>query len=240
MFAEVALDGVRLDVDGVAVLDGVSVTWTQRRLGVIGANGSGKSTLLRLLNALATPTAGLVTLTLLDGRRIDPARHPGQARAVVGFVFTDPAAQVVMPTPAEDVALSLRRLRLTRSERDAQVAAVLASVGLSERADTSAYALSSGQKQLLALAAVLAVEPGLVVLDEPTTLLDLRNAMAVEQRICALDQHVVLASHDLGLVRRVCDRGLVMHEGRVVADAGPAEASEAYRRLVADGAVSSP
>lgn len=220
------------------MLDGVSVSWAERRLGVIGANGSGKSTLLRLLNALTAPTAGRVELLLHDGRRIDPARDAARARAVVGFVFTDPAAQIVMPTPAEDIALSLRRVRLPAAERAARVAEVLASAGLGGRADTSAYALSSGQKQLLAIAGVLAVDPALVVLDEPTTLLDLRNALAVERRVSELDQHVVVASHDLGLIERVCERVLVMADGRVVADADPAEAVATYRALVAGGGAS--
>lgn len=215
------------------MIDGVTVSWTQRRLGVIGANGSGKSTLLRLLNALTTPTTGSLALRLHDGRSIDPARDPAAARAVVGFVFTDPAAQVVMPTPAEDIALSLRRLRLPAAERDARVAEVLASVGLSARAETSAHSLSSGQRQLLAIAGVLAVEPALVVLDEPTTLLDLSNALAVERRIEELDQHVVVASHDLALIERVCERVLVMADGRLVADAGATEAVAQYRALVA-------
>lgn len=231
--ARVVLDGVGLVADGpVTVLDGVSVSWAERRLGVIGANGSGKSTLLRLLNALAVPTSGSVRIELADGTSVDPVRDARRARSLVGFVFTNPDAQIVMPTPAEDVALSLRRLRLDRDERDGRVAAVLAGAGLSGRADTSTFDLSSGQKQLLAIAAVLEVDPALVVLDEPTTLLDLRNAVAVEERIASLDRHVVLASHDLDLVRRCCERVLVMHGGRIVADEGPGDAVATYRRLV--------
>ncbi len=198
---------------------------------MIGANGSGKSTLLRLLNALAVADRGSVTLELSTGEVLDPARRHRESRTVVGFVFSDPDAQIVMPTPAEDVALSLRRLRLSVADRNARVVAVLRDAGLAERGDVPAFALSSGQKQLLAIAAVLATDPGLVVLDEPTTLLDLRNSRAIEERIAGLAVPVVMASHDLDLVARTCERVLVIDRGRLAVDDDAGNAIRAYRRL---------
>jgi biotin transport system ATP-binding protein len=175
------------------------VSLAEPRVALVGANGSGKSTLLRCLNALARPTSGRVLLHLPgeDGPPVDPARSPARARAAVGFVFTDPDAQVVMPTPAEDVALSLRRLRLPVAERDARVAEALAHVGLADRADVSVHDLSSGQRQLLAVAAVLATSPRLLVMDEPTTLLDLRNTRLLRRTVDEVEVPVVLATHDL-------------------------------------------
>jgi len=225
---------VGLRVDGVDVLRDVSASLTEARVALVGANGSGKSTLLRCLNALASPTTGRVLLDLpgTDGP-VDPARSPTRARAAVGFVFTDPDAQVVMPTPAEDVALSLRRLRLPRAERDARVAEALAHVGLSDRADVSVHDLSSGQRQLLAVAAVLATAPRLLVMDEPTTLLDLRNTRLLRRTVDTVGVPVVIATHDLDLAA-ACDRVIVVDGGRVVADDEPAPALRAYRALLDD------
>ena len=174
----------------------------------------------------------LLDLPGADGP-VDPARHPGPARAAVGFVFTDPDAQVVMPTPAEDVALSLRRLRLPVPERDARVAAALAHVGLQARADVSVHDLSSGQRQLLAVAAVLATQPRLLVMDEPTTLLDLRNTRLLRRTVDGVGVPVVVATHDLDLAAS-CDRVLVVDGGRVVADDAPQPALRAYRDLLED------
>lgn len=227
----VSLQDLSLTVDGTDVLREVSLELTQRRIGVVGANGSGKSTLLRCLNALARPTTGRVLLRPPDGSAVDPARAPQRARSLVGFVFTDPDAQVVMPTPAEDVALSLRRFRLPRAERDERVRAALAGVGLASRADVSVHELSSGQRQLLAIAAVLATAPALLVLDEPTTLLDLRNTSLVRDILAGLDVPVVLASHDLSLVEDM-DRVVVVDGGRVVLDGNPATTLDGYRALM--------
>jgi biotin transport system ATP-binding protein len=214
------------------VLAGASFTLTEHRVALVGANGSGKSTLLRCLNALAAPTSGRVLLDLPGGDGpLDPARSPARARALVGFVFTDPDAQVVMPTPAEDVALSLRRLRLPAAERDVRVARALADVGLADRADVPVHDLSSGQRQLLAIAAVLATGPRLLVLDEPTTLLDRRNTRLVRRTIDAVDVPVVVATHDLDLAASF-ERVLVVDGGTVVADAAPGPALDAYRRLM--------
>jgi biotin transport system ATP-binding protein len=199
---------------------------------LVGANGSGKSTLLRCLNALASPTSGRVVLDLPGGEGpVDPARAPARARALVGFVFTDPDAQVVMPTPAEDVALSLRRLRLPPDVRDDRVARALEHVGLADRADVPVHDLSSGQRQLLAIAAVLATGPSLLVLDEPTTLLDRRNTRLVRRTIDAVEVPVVVATHDLDLAASF-ERVLVVDGGTVVVDDGPEQALAAYRALM--------
>src|SRR6185312_15782946 len=108
---------------------------------------------------------------------------------------TDPDAQIVMPTVAEDVAFSLRRSGLDRAARAARVDAVLERFRLAEHADHPAHLLSGGQKQLLALAAVLVTEPAVLVCDEPTTLLDARNARRVAQLLAGLEQQVVLVTH---------------------------------------------
>ena len=200
---------------GRAVLRDVTVHLDERRIGIIGANGSGKSTFARLLNGLVLPTEGSVTVGGFDTRA-----EGRQVRRLVGFCFTNPDAQIVMPTVAEDVAFSLRRQRLGRAETAARVDDVLRRFGLQDHADHPAHLLSGGQKQLLALASVLVTEPQVLVCDEPTTLLDLRNARQVTDLIASLPQQVVLVTHHLHLLEG-WPRVLVIDEGRIVAD-GPA------------------
>lgn len=208
------------------VLDDVTVRLEEQRVGVIGANGSGKSTFARLLNGLVLPSSGRVRVDGLDTRR-----EGREVRRRVGFCFTDPDAQIVMPTVAEDVAFGLRRRGLTRAEVAARVEQALATYGLADHADHPAHLLSGGQKQLLALASVLVTEPRVLVMDEPTTLLDLRNAMRIARVVAGLQQQVVLVTHHLDLLADF-DRVLVFEGGRVVCDDVPAVAVPYYRGLM--------
>lgn len=210
----------------VSILEPTTLTLDQHRIALIGSNGSGKSTLARLVNGLIAPSSGSV---VVDG--LDVAGNGAEVRKRVGFVFTDPAAQLVMPTCVEDIALSLRRARISRAERRSRALAVLESYGLTALADTSVHALSGGQKQLLALAGVLATEPSIVVADEPTTLLDLRNTRRVAEVLFGLTQQLLLVTHDLELAAR-CDRALVIEHAHVTFDGAPDEAIAYYRQQV--------
>ncbi len=207
------------------VLRDVDVRLVERRIGVIGANGSGKSTFARMINGLVVPTTGRVTVSGLDTRR-----RGADVRRKVGFCFTDPDAQIVMPTVAEDVAFGLRR-HGDREAVDRVVQAALQTFGLTTHADHPSHLLSGGQKQMLALASVLVTEPEVVVMDEPTTLLDLRNTVAVREVVRGLPQQVVLVTHDLDLLDDM-DRVVVFDEGLLVFDGPPVEAAAHYRRLV--------
>jgi biotin transport system ATP-binding protein len=224
------LDGVQVTLGERDVLREIDLDLTQRRIGIIGANGSGKSTLARLLNGLVLPTEGHVSI---DG--LDTAKDGSAVRRLVGFVFTDPDAQIVMPTVAEDVAYSLRprhgRPGLPPERRDAIVHAALTERGLADHADHPAHLLSGGQKQLLAITSVLVAGPRVVVADEPTTLLDLRNARAVHELFRGVDQQVVVVTHDLDMLADY-DRVLVVDDGRVVVDDEPHPAISWYRRAM--------
>jgi biotin transport system ATP-binding protein len=208
------------------VLRDVSVTLGERRVGVIGANGSGKSTFARLVNGLVLPTSGAVAVDGLDTRR-----DGREVRRRVGSCFTDPDAQIVMPTVAEDVAFGLRRRKMPRAEVDTRVTAALDAYGLAGHADHPAHLLSGGQKQLLALASVLVTEPEILVMDEPTTLLDLRNAQRIAGLVASLPQQVLLVTHHLELLDGF-DRVLVFDEGTVVCDDVPDAAVRHYRKLM--------
>ncbi|HTL24457.1 MAG TPA: ABC transporter ATP-binding protein [Mycobacteriales bacterium] len=208
------------------VLRDLDVTLGEQRVGVVGANGSGKSTFARMLNGLVLPTQGRVTVDGLDTRT-----RGRDVRRRVGFCFTDPDAQIVMPTVAEDVAFGLRRRGLTKAGVAERVTTALATYGLAGHADHPAHLLSGGQKQLLALASVLVTEPELLVMDEPTTLLDLRNATMISRVVAGLPQQVLLVTHHLDLLEGF-DRVLVFDEGRVVCDDEPDAAVGYYRKLM--------
>jgi len=208
------------------VLRDLDVTLGEQRVGVVGANGSGKSTFARMLNGLVLPTQGRVTVDGLDTRT-----RGRDVRRRVGFCFTDPDAQIVMPTVAEDVAFGLRRRGLTKAEVAERVTTALATYGLAGHADHPAHLLSGGQKQLLALASVLVTEPDVLVMDEPTTLLDLRNATMISRVVAGLPQQVLLVTHHLELLEGF-DRVLVFDEGRVVCDDEPDAAVGYYRKLM--------
>lgn len=222
----IRFDEVSHDFGDERVVDGVTLELAERRVGIVGANGSGKSTLARMINGLVTPTAGRVEV---DG--LDVARHGREVRRRVGFVFTNADTQIVMPTVREDVAFTLRRHKLGAADAAARVDATLDRFGLADLADRPAHRLSGGQKQLLALASVLVGEPSIVVADEPTTLLDARNARRIAEHFETLDQQLVVVSHQLELLETF-DRVIVMEGGRVVADDEPRHALDAYRALI--------
>lgn len=224
--SEIVFAGVSHRYGEREVIRGIDLRLTERRIGIVGSNGSGKSTLARMINGLVSPSRGTVTV---DG--YDATRQGREVRRRVGFVFTDPDNQIVMPTVAEDLAFSLRRRKLAGSEIARRVDEALERFDLSGHADHPTHLLSGGQKQLLALAAVMITEPQVVVADEPTTLLDLRNARLVHRLLTDLPAQVVLVTHHLDLLTG-WDRAILIDDGRVVADDVPARTVKVYRELM--------
>lgn len=211
------------EATGRVLLDSLSLNLTEQRVALIGANGSGKSTLLKVVNGLVPLATGDV---VVNG--ISVQGNSSQVRSRVGFVFTDPAAQLVMPTPLEDVQLSLRKARTTRQERLAKAIRHLELFGLSEQAHQSIFSLSGGERQLAALASVLAVEPEVLLMDEPTTLLDLSNTLRLRGLLAQLPQQLIIATHDLDWALTM-DRVLWIQDARVAFDGDPGKAVERYR-----------
>lgn len=212
--------------DDRVVLRDVSLNLTENRIGIVGANGSGKSTLARMINALVVPASGTVTV---DG--LDVARNKREVRRRVGFIFSDPDRQIIMPTVIEDIELSLRRTDLDKKQRAIRALEVLERFGLGEHADHPAQRLSGGQKQLLALASIFVTDPAIIVADEPTTLLDLRNTRMLTDVFATLDEQLIVVSHDLDILDGF-DRVIVIDDGRVVADDEPSPALAYYRALM--------
>ncbi|WP_417219273.1 energy-coupling factor ABC transporter ATP-binding protein [Arthrobacter sp.] len=223
--AGVSVPDPRGDGQDRVLLEAATTELTERRIAVIGANGSGKSTFLRLINGLARPTTGLVTV---EGK--DTVREVSAVRRRVGFLFSDPLSQLVMPLVHEDVELSLKATIKDKARRRQAALSHLATMGLSHLAERSVHDLSGGERQLVALTSVLATGQGILVADEPTTLLDLRNNILLQDTLFGLDQQVVYSTHDLDFAARA-DRVLVIDAGRIVHDGEPRGAIDHYRRL---------
>ena len=204
------------------VLSDVTVALHERRVAIIGANGSGKSTFARLLNGLVLPTHGRV---LVEGA--DTRTHGRDVRRKVGFCFQNPDNQIVFPVVSEDLAFGLKHLGLPPDVLERRISDVLERYGLAHLRDAPTYHLSGGEKQLIALAGVLIAEPRYVVLDEPMTLLDLKNKRTVAQIIASLPQTVIMVSHDLEFISAF-DRALLFDDGRIAVDDVPQVAARAY------------
>jgi biotin transport system ATP-binding protein len=208
------------------VLKPFSLELAERRIAVIGANGSGKSTFVRLINGLLAPTSGSVSV---DG--LDTKSDGKEVRGKVGFVFQNPDNQIVYPVVEEDLAFGLKNRKLPKDEIARKVDAGLARFGLSHLAKEQTHRLSGGEKQMLAIAGVTILDPQIIIFDEPTTLLDLRNKRRVARTISELDEMAIIVTHDLDLVADF-DRALVFDDGEIVLDGQPAEAIRHYESLM--------
>jgi len=216
------IHNVSLSYANRTVLRDVSLSLTERRIAVIGANGSGKSSFARMLNGLVLPTEGDVEIDGLNTRT-----HGKDIRQKVGFVFQNPDNQIVFPVVEEDLAFGMKNLGFSKEKIAQKTDEILTRYEMRDLREHPAHLLSGGQKQLLAISGVLVMEPSYIIMDEPTTLLDLRNKRRVSEAIMALKQTVILISHDLDLLHDF-DRVIVFDEGRVVEDNIPSVAVPAY------------
>ncbi|MGJ4844713.1 energy-coupling factor ABC transporter ATP-binding protein [Leifsonia sp. Le1] len=219
----IALDHLTVRLGETVALDDVSVALDASRIAVVGANGSGKSTFARVLAGLVAPSSGSVRV-----HGLDPGRQASALRRLVSVVFSNPDAQIIMPTVAEDAAFSLRSERLPAAESAARVADALDRFGLTGLADRAAHDLSGGQKQLLALCGAFIRRPQLVIADEPTAYLDAPNARRVAEHLFEDAGHqLVLLTHDLRLAER-CEVAALFDAGRIAAVGAPADVIAAY------------
>jgi biotin transport system ATP-binding protein len=204
------LDAVSVRLGEGTALEAVTLRLDAPRIAVIGENGSGKSTFARVVAGLIPASSGRVRVLGLD-----PVRQSAALRPRVAMVFSNPDAQIVMPTVAEDVAFSLRPERLRAAELNARVAEAVSEFGLTELAGRSAHELSGGQKQLLALCGAFIRRPELVIADEPTAALDARNSRRIADHLFAETGHrLVIVTHDLDLAAQ-CDVVVLFAGGRV-------------------------
>lgn len=183
---------------------------------IIGANGAGKSTLLLHLNGYLTATAGTIRI----GDQILAKETLSEIRRTVGMVFQDPDDQLFMPTVYDDVAFGPVNQGLSAADVDARVRTALARVEALDLGDKPPYHLSGGEKKRVAIATVLSMLPEILVLDEPTSGLDPRARRQLMALLRAFHHTRIITTHDLDMVLELCERTIVLHEGRVMAD-GP-------------------
>jgi energy-coupling factor transport system ATP-binding protein len=220
----------------VVALRGVDLTIARGEfIALVGSNGSGKSTLARHFNGLLEPTAGEVWV---DGLLASDPRHLWEVRQRVGMVFQNPDNQLVASTVEEDVAFGPENLALPPSEIRRRVDAALVTVGLQDYRTHPPQMLSGGQKQLVAIAGVLAARPSCIVFDEPTSMLDppsRRRILDTVRRLNAREGITVVLITQAMSEAAMAERVLVMHAGRVAMDGPPEEIFEQEDRLRALG-----
>jgi biotin transport system ATP-binding protein len=199
------------------VLSGLDCRLQAQRIGVVGPNGAGKSTFARLINGLVLPATGQVRV---NGRVV--GNHLQEVRRQVGFLFQNPDNQMVFPVVREDMAFGLKHRIADPQARDALILSTLRSLGVEHLVDRLISGLSGGEKQLVALASVLCTEPDFLVLDEPTTQLDLRFRNRFLHILQQLPKPMLVLTHDLPMLADF-DRVLVIDQGRIVRDGAPAD-----------------
>ncbi|MBP2148899.1 energy-coupling factor ABC transporter ATP-binding protein [Xanthobacter flavus] len=231
------LAGVEVTRGARTVFSNLTLTLSERRIGLVGDNGSGKSTLLRLINGLILPDTGTVTVEGLDTRR-DRRKLP----ATVGFVFQNVDHQIIFPSVREEIAFGPIQQGTPKAQANADAERLLARHGCAGWGERAVADLSEGQKQLVCILSALAADPSVLLLDEPFSSLDLTTRLTLASRLGALDVKLVMASHDVDLFAGF-DRVLWLRGGEVVADGAPAEVIPLYEadaRARAERAVARP
>ena len=218
--------------DGTEALKGVSFRIVHgEAVALVGANGAGKSTLLMHLNGYLPTESGEVCVGDTAVTRETAAR----VRRAVGMVFQDPDDQLFMPTVSDDVAFGPLNAGLPADQIERRVAAALERVGMTHVRGRPPYRLSAGEKRAVAIATVLAMEPDVLVMDEPSANLDPRARRRLINLLLSFDHTRIIATHDLELVVEVCPRVIVLDGGRVVADGPTAELLDDEALMLAHG-----
>jgi len=186
------------------------------RVGLIGPNGAGKTTLFLTICGILTPSRGEIIL-------FDKPVIKGDFRPEIGFVFQNPDDQLFCPTVRDDIAFGPENMGLQPAEVDRLVEEALTVTGVTQLADRVPHQLSGGEKCMVAIASVLAMHPQLILYDEPSANLDLRARRRLINFLQSSKETIVLSSHDLELILEVCDRVILLNQGKILADGIPSE-----------------
>jgi biotin transport system ATP-binding protein len=218
----ITLHDATVILSGRVVLDSISLTLTEQRIGILGRNGSGKTTLLRLIAGLIAPDRGRVSI---DGA--DPYSDRKAALAAIGILFQNPDHQILFPTVEEELAFGLIQSGVPQPDALARVHQTLATEGRSHWAKEPVSNLSQGQRHYLCLQAVLLMQPRTILLDEPLAGLDLPTQARLARRFADLPQRLVTITHDPATVA-TADRVLWLEGGRIAADGAPGAVLPAF------------
>ena len=204
--------------DGNKALNGVNLTIASKeRVALLGPNGAGKTTLVMHLNGILSPTSGAISIAdfTLDSSNKEITKR---VREQVGIVFQDPDDQLFMPTVYEDVAFGPTNMGLTEAEIEERSVHALELVGMLSLKDCAPHHLSFGQRRRVAVATVLAMEPEILILDEPSSNLDPASRRELSEILLDLDVTILMVTHDLPYAFEICERSLILNQGQIVAD----------------------
>jgi cobalt/nickel transport system ATP-binding protein len=198
------------------------------RVGLIGPNGSGKTTLFLLICGILTPASGEIQLL---GQPVEM----GEFRPEIGLVFQNPDDQLFTTSVRDDVAFGPENMNLDSQEIENRVREALAVTGMEELIDRVPQNLSGGEKCMVAIASVLAMQPQIILYDEPTANLDMRARRRLIQFLQNSQQTYLVSTHDLEVVLEVCDRVILLDEGQIIADGNPREVMRDKQLMEAHG-----
>lgn len=221
----IVMDRVSLRRGSRLVFTDLSVSFSERRVGLLGDNGAGKSSFLRLINGLLLPDAGEVRV---DGLVTAQARRDLPRK--VGFVFQNPDHQIVFPTVLEEIAFGFRERGLRREDANTQAREALRQFRCEDWIDAAVHELSEGQKQRLCILAIVAMEPDILVLDEPFSSLDLPTRLDLTDLLMSLPQRLIIASHELKLLS-LMDRVIWLSDGAIAGDGAAENIICNYRQM---------
>jgi cobalt/nickel transport system ATP-binding protein len=221
------LQGVSFHYEQIPALRSLSLTIDRgRSIALLGANGSGKSTLLRLLNALCFPSSGVVTFCgdQLTQEKLGNEKFSLAFRRRVAFVFQNPDIQLFNPTVFDEVAFGPLQMGWPSADTRARVEETMSVMGISHLRDRAPYRLSGGEKKRVALASVIVLDPEVLLLDEPTAMLDPRSQsqlIDLIQNWKGSSKTVITATHQIEIVEDIADRVFVLEQGSVAAAGSP-------------------
>lgn len=218
----IRFDKVSLLRSQTKVLNDLSFSLSEKRVGIIGHNGSGKSSLVRLINGLLQPDSGNI---LVHGK--NPSVGPQKMSADVGFIFQNPDHQIIFPTVEEELSFGLINQGFSKQQAQEKALDILAEHQRSDWASKAIHSLSDGQKQLVCILAVLIMEPKVLILDEPFSALDLITRYQLLKLLDTLPQQVVMISHELETLENF-DRILWLEGGKIFQDGTPARVLPEY------------
>jgi cobalt/nickel transport system ATP-binding protein len=201
---------------------------TGETVGLIGANGAGKTSLFLTICGILQPTYGEIKL-------FNRPIQAGQFNPEIGLVFQNPDDQLFCPTVRDDIAFGLENLNLNSEEVETRINAALSLTGVTHLANRISHQLSGGEKCMVAIAAVLAMLPQIVLYDEPSANLDLKARRRLIKFLQASHETIVVSSHDLELIIEVCDRVVMLNQGRIIADGVPQEIMSNTSLMEANG-----
>lgn len=201
--------------DGNQVINGITADFADgETVGLIGANGAGKSTLFMSLVGILLPCSGSITVNGVELNK----RNLHEIREKIGVVFQNPDDQLFMSSVYDDIAFGLRNYGMTEEDIRLKLQVIIKELDIEKLLNESSYKLSGGEKRIIAIATILVMEPSIVLFDEPSSFLDPKTRRRLIHLLKSLSMTKLIATHDLDMALELCDRVLILKDGKVFAE----------------------